>query len=913
VAGAIADGTPVDWAKEVEAMPDPEQREVMRQLEVVAGLASVHRTPDPSTHDHAGESSPEPVRDSWGTLELRRKIGKGSFGTVYLSWDPSLEREVALKILQASDRSEAVIQEGRLLARVRHPNVVTVYGVDQFDGIVGLWMEFVDGLTFKELLQERGVFGPHEAALVGVDLCRAVGAVHKAGLLHRDIKTQNVMREAGGRVVLMDFGAGAVRAGRPHALRRLTGTPMYLAPEVFGGQPASVPSDIYSIGVLLYHLLTNRYPVEGESVGDLEAAHAQQRMTPLSDVRPDLPAGITTVVERALHRDPARRQQSAGEMQQQLLSTIAPQIVHQGVDSGAPAEQRRDRRSLWRAITAAAVLAGATTLGVWYVGGRERPLALGKPRQLTTLPGWESEPKLSPDGAEVAYTSDQSANADIWVLDIANGARRQLTDDPAVDRSPTWVPDGRALMFVSERSGRPAIWKMPRLGGSPVMVIDNAEDPAVSPDGSTIAFARREPGGFVRIGVAPLANTDDARILTKPDNSLTVHRQPAWSPDGRTIVYAAFRDLWQVSATGSESRRLTFADLADRDPAWSPDGAFIYFSSNREGTRAVWRMPSAGGSPVRLTGGQGPEGQPSVATDGARLVYSTYVDRSNIAMRDVLSGDEQRIDNESVEYSPALSVDGRTLVFTSNRWANRIDLWLQPLDAWRPAREPLRLTDHPGSAAHPAFSPDGRWIAYYRVVQGQRDIWVVPSNGGASLQFTNDPAVDIHPDWSPDGTRLAFVSERSGTREIWTQPIGDGRPKGQARQITTGRIRPQAPRWSPDGKMIAFIEDAEVWIVGSDGTAVARKLTTRAGADRVRWDRSSGMLWASGLWDGTVKSLRVLDLRTGQARAPSKPVMLSNDSVAEDFDLSVDGRHVAVARVERRGDLWIYDSSRSAF
>jgi hypothetical protein len=113
--------------------------------------------------------------------------------------------------------------------------------------------------------------------------------------------------------------------------------------------------------------------------------------------------------------------------------------------------------------------------------------------------------------------------------------------------------------------------------------------------------------------------------------------------------------------------------------------------------------------------------------------------------------------------------------------------------------------------------------------------------------------------------------------------------------------------------MIAFIEDAEVWIVGSDGTAVARKLTTRAGADRVRWDRSSGMLWASGLWDGTVKSLRVLDLRTGQARAPSKPVMLSNDSVAEDFDLSVDGRHVAVARVERRGDLWIYDSSRSAF
>src|SRR5262252_4512974 len=152
-----------------------------------------------------------PTMSRWGALECRRKIARGSFGTVYLAWDPTLEREVALKVLQAANRSHTVIQEGRLLARVRHPNVVTVYGIDEYEGTVGLWMEWVEGLTLTQVLTARGLLGGHEAALIGVDVCRALAAVHKAGLLHRDIKAQNVMREAGGRVVLMDFGAGEVR------------------------------------------------------------------------------------------------------------------------------------------------------------------------------------------------------------------------------------------------------------------------------------------------------------------------------------------------------------------------------------------------------------------------------------------------------------------------------------------------------------------------------------------------------------------------------------------------------------------------------------------------------------------------------------------------------------------------------
>src|SRR5262245_48789425 len=207
-------------------------------------------------------NGPPFARLTWGPLEIRRTIGHGRFGTVHVAWDPSLEREVALKILRSADQSAAVIREARLLARVRHPNVVTVYGVDQHDNAVGLWMDLIEGLTLRQVLALRGVLGAQEAALIGIDLCRAVAAVHKAGLVHRDIKVHNVMRETGGRIVLMDFGAGEDRSDPSRAIHGSIGTPVYTAPEIFSGAPATIASDVYSVGVVLYHLVTMQYPVE---------------------------------------------------------------------------------------------------------------------------------------------------------------------------------------------------------------------------------------------------------------------------------------------------------------------------------------------------------------------------------------------------------------------------------------------------------------------------------------------------------------------------------------------------------------------------------------------------------------------------------------------------------------------------
>ena len=199
--------------------------------------------------------------DHWGPFEGLQLVGRGSFGEVYRAFDPTLQRHVALKLLLPSnlnrdEEASAVLREARSIARVRHPNVLPIYGVDRHERRVGFWTDFVQGKTLSDLLAAQGPWGPREAAIVGIDVCRAVGAVHAAGLLHRDIKAGNVMREEGGRILLMDFGLTHERGIEEYP----SGTPAYMAPELLLEQSATIASDVYAIGVLLFHLLTGGTP-----------------------------------------------------------------------------------------------------------------------------------------------------------------------------------------------------------------------------------------------------------------------------------------------------------------------------------------------------------------------------------------------------------------------------------------------------------------------------------------------------------------------------------------------------------------------------------------------------------------------------------------------------------------------------
>ena len=287
----------------------------------MAGIASFHAQSSAGEDFRAAATVDAiPEGATWGSLRVLERVGQGAFGDVYRARDSRLDREIALKLIRQLESLDSiasqVIDEGRLLARVRHPNVVTVYGADRIDGRVGLWMEFVRGRTLEAVLRDQGPFGAEEATLIGLDLCRALSAVHSAGLIHRDVKAQNVMREAGGRIVLMDFGTG--RDDLSDRPADFAGTPLYVAPEVFGGAPATVESDIYSVGVLLFHLVTGAYPVKGRTAADIREAHGKQRRSWLRDARPDLPDTFVQAVERALEFDPDKRYESAGAMEDAL-------------------------------------------------------------------------------------------------------------------------------------------------------------------------------------------------------------------------------------------------------------------------------------------------------------------------------------------------------------------------------------------------------------------------------------------------------------------------------------------------------------------------------------------------------------------------------------------------------------------
>ena len=374
LATSLSDGGAVDWTILGDAAGEPDQ-ELLRELQLIARIADLHR----SVGRELDAQQPG-VRSHWGHLEIKEVLGSGSFGTVYRAHDPRLQRDVALKIYRGTvpddRRLSSLFSEGRLLARVRHHNIVVVHGVEQHGDEVGLWLELVDGRTLANEVQTGGPIGFREAALIGQDLCRALAAVHQAGLIHRDVKPQNVMRERGGRIVLMDFGIGRDRQQATAAGGLdIGGTPLYMAPELFTGGGSTVASDIYALGVLLFYLVTGNHPVVAPTRAAVERAHLDGHRRLLRDLRPDLPDAFVDVVERACAPDPARRYSTAGQMQSALSSVISTSSEDLQVSSGAKATSSRRFPVAWLWVMAAALVA-AVAAGFVLMQDRSAPGAV---------------------------------------------------------------------------------------------------------------------------------------------------------------------------------------------------------------------------------------------------------------------------------------------------------------------------------------------------------------------------------------------------------------------------------------------------------------------------------------------------------------------------------------------------------
>jgi len=845
-ARAIVAGRRVDWAA-IESSGDLSESlsALLKELKVVEGIAELHRSlPDPNASPSAAVdsslSSPTvdtvaPPAATWGLLRLLERVGEGAFGDVYRAWDPRLDREVALKLLRRPDSGHdsvgtLVVDEGHLLARVRHPNVVTVHGADRIDGRVGLWMEFVRGRTLEAVLQEHGPFSAQEASLIGLDICRALAAVHRAGLIHRDIKAHNVMREDGGRIVLMDFGTGRENLADAHA--ELAGTPLYLAPEVFEGAAASARSDIYSVGILLYHLVTRSYPIKGRTVGDLRVEHAARRRVWLRDERPDLPDGFVQAVERAIDRDPAARYESAGAMEAALARVV-----------GTTARQPRSRRLVAVvAAAAAATLAAIVTWPMWrdhVIGGggaRHQSAAGGVPTdsvvvRRVSLPRGILVGSPSMDG-KLFSMADEDGN--VAIVDLATGQARRVTTEGVLDKQSQYAEfiaispdnqsvayqwtalDGKSELRVAEIDG-----KRPR-----VLIRSDALEYSVpiqwSRDGKSILVSLQRPD---RTWQLALVSAEDGAVRPLKEMGAARPIHASISPDGEFVVYDApqtdsssARDVFIVRTDGSDDRRLVEHSANDADPVWTPDGSRVLFASDRSGSMDVWGVSVVGGAV---------QGEPEVIhrnigrmtlrglTDTGAYFYYATVGAVDVYHADLTAEGAKNPVAVASSYSgsnisSAWSPDSRRVAYVSRRGLigfDRMSMTLVVRDVR--SGEQREFTPEMNGFMVAGWSPNGRSVLIVGSEMNNRPgLFVVDTESGA-VTVAREGQDLVRVDWRSDGRLLFYVPS---TGKLVARTIETGTETVVA-DLRAEAIEPMANltgrgfRMSPDGTTAAFAAD----------------------------------------------------------------------------------------------------------
>jgi hypothetical protein len=483
VAGAVADGTPVDWKMELGAV-SPELRESLEHLAVLERIREAHTASPDETMPYTSPYS-API-SSWGPLQILEEIGRGSWGEVYRAFDPTLRMEVALKLLVPGETggeaaAERFLSEARRLARVRHPNVVIVHGADRHEGRYGIWTELIRGQTLEKYAEAHGTLGPREAALIGLDLCRALSAVHGANLVHRDVKASNVMRENGGRIVLMDFGSGAdlPAQGDIKTSRHIHGTPLAMAPEQLHGEIAGATTDVYGLGSLLYWLVSGRYPVDATTFVEVAQKHARREYVPLRDRRADLPRDFIQVVERAIAPDARDRYASAGGMEQALAATLA------GPEEGHARRLLGWLPARWRgpALAGAGLILALLLLARVPKNGKEEMRApVGVSTQRAALTGSVALRKVGaqgeepmPPGARIApgdrlsmllrgsdsmyvYVLNEDRSGNVYVLFPIPGLRPDNPLAPSVQhRLPGQLGDSLVYWNVTNAGGRESI------------------------------------------------------------------------------------------------------------------------------------------------------------------------------------------------------------------------------------------------------------------------------------------------------------------------------------------------------------------------------------------------------------------------------------------------------------------------
>ena len=688
---------------------------------------------------------------------ILEKLGEGGMGIVYKAEDTKLKRTVALKFLprglEAHEQERArFLQEAQAASALNHPNVCTIYDIkEEADPTTAgkqhfIVMEFVDGVTLRSKMQDAGC-KMQDVLAYAIQIGEALQEAHAHGIVHRDVKPENIMVNMKNQIKVMDFGLAKLKGSVKLTKTSSTvGTLAYMAPEHIQGGEVDARGDIFSFGIVLYEMLTGHLPFRGEHEAAIMYSIVNESPEPIQKYIPDLSSELLHIINRALEKDPEDRYQTVHDMvidlrrvKKETSRVSRPQIttiqeaehkvVYEEQKAQGVSERRKSRKVLLWAGLGTVIIAIAAI--IFFIALPSHPPRLNPNMSFRTLEIPFTQiwyPSISRDGQWISFPACDANNEwSIYFMNVAKGNPLRLTKEPISQTYGAEIsPDASEILYDRRPpGGNVGIYVISSAGGIGRKIVEPGGLGRWHPDGKRI--------GYVRLGRSPVLSQSGKREfwtvnLDGTENHLEFVDSLSyiwagmsydWSPDGNSIVwlksFPSYKEVFIRDMKSGKERQLTSYRKEMDEVVWASNNQ-IFFTSNKSGNTNVWMIPESGGEAVQVTKGTGPDLAVRISIDLKRLLYM-----------------EQR----TINYIWAVNVDG------SN--ARQLTFDNQYLDM-------------------PSFSPDKKRIAFNMystdVLKPVSHIFIMQSDGTSRIQMTAGDALYYYAEWSPDSKYMTYASSR---------------------------------------------------------------------------------------------------------------------------------------------------------